>query len=74
LYPLQPGDTTKAIKIKRNNVNHYAFRGINKIDRQLQELGNQTLSISGAGSTAARERLRGVCFHACHRSASPAKA
>jgi hypothetical protein len=33
LYPARPGDTTKALKMKRNNLNHYACRRINKFAR-----------------------------------------
>jgi hypothetical protein len=29
LYPARPGDTTKARKMKRNNLNRYACRRIN---------------------------------------------
>jgi len=31
LYLVQPGDTTKVLKIKRNNPNRYACRRINNL-------------------------------------------
>jgi hypothetical protein len=62
LYPGRALETTKALKIKRNNVNRYACRRINTVVGNCADFGTKYSACRPLPRPQLSEHLRETCF------------